>query len=121
VPEKSDELLQAIDAAAITLLSKAVGSATLPPDVNPGILADQVKTFEAIVEWAKVRHSIEPPPAPPKKESAFAGIKSRLSDGPAPRRRGGKSAPAPNGHGGEPVALGDDNSDQDTADAPLDP
>lgn len=106
--KEPDELRKAIDEAAITLLSKAVGSATLPTDVNPGILTEQVKTFQAIVEWAKVRHAILPPPAPPKKESAFAGIKSRLGDGAAPRRRGGKPPPAPNGHGGEPIVVDDD-------------
>ena len=85
---KQLDLLDALDIAAAHLLEKAGVGATMD-DGNPmkeAPLTEQVKAFEAVVDWAKTRKDLRPPQ---KEESRFDGIK-RQFNGTAAERGGSK-------------------------------
>lgn len=83
------DLLDTLDRAAALLLEKAeIGDSI--SDEKPTVattLTEQVKAFEAVVDWAKTRKDLRPPQ---KEESRFDGIK-REFNGAAASNRGSKS------------------------------
>jgi hypothetical protein len=83
--DKTD-LLAALDIAAAHLLEKAgVGDKLADGEKAPeAALADQVKAFNAVVDWAKTRRELAPPE---KKESPFDGIRRNFNSAPVKRRR----------------------------------
>lgn len=94
----SDSLEEALDRAAIAILARANGEATVKPDEAGGAervsLKDQIAAFEAISRYSAQRSKANPPAAaeaPPQKESRFASIK-REFNGHAPARRRGSGA-----------------------------
>jgi len=104
------DLLDALDIAAAHLLEKAGVGATMD-DGNPtkeAPLTEQVKAFEAVVDWAKTRKELRPPQ---KEESRFDGIK-RQFNGATPERGGSKPKKKANG------SLPDTGSDTDLSTAP---
>ena len=79
-------LLDALDIAAKHLLEKAgvggkVEGERQPPEAP---LTEQVKAFEAVVDWAKTRKDLRPPQ---KEESRFDGIKREFNGATASNRR----------------------------------
>ena len=104
------DLLDALDIAAAHLLEKAGVGATMD-DGNPmkeAPLTEQVKAFEAVVDWAKTRKELRPPQ---KEESRFDGIK-RQFNGAASERGGSKPKKKTNG------SLPDTGSDTNLSTAP---
>jgi len=92
---KQLDLLDALDIAAAHLLEKAGVGATMD-DGNPmkeAPLTEQVKAFEAVVDWAKTRKDLRPPQ---KEESRFDGIK-RQFNGATAERGGSKPKKKANG------------------------
>jgi hypothetical protein len=83
------DLLDALDIAAAHLLEKAGVGATMENGTiaKEAPLTEQVKAFEAVVDWAKTRKDLRPPK---KEESRFDGIK-RQFNGTAIERGGSKS------------------------------
>lgn len=78
------KLLDALDVAAAHLLEKAgVGDTMADEKSSMAVtVTEQVKAFEAVVDWAKTRKELRPPQ---KEESRFDGIKREFSSA-APRR-----------------------------------
>jgi len=101
------DLLDALDIAAAHLLEKAGVGATMeggtPAKEAP--LTEQVKAFEAVVDWAKTRKDLRPPK---KEESRFDGIKRQFNSATAER---GRSSPKKKANGSR---VGDDADDSDT-------
>jgi hypothetical protein len=88
----AETLIAALDQAAIALLEKSKGGDSVAAEggVNassetPSSLAEQVKAFQAVVEYAKIRPTLGPPQS--KKESPLDGLKRQFS-GEAVNRRG---------------------------------
>jgi len=82
------DLLDTLDRAAALLLEKAEIGDTMSGE-KPTVattLTEQVKAFEAVVDWAKTRKDLKPPQ---KEESRFDGIK-REFNGAAASNRGSK-------------------------------
>jgi hypothetical protein len=104
------DLLDALDIAAAHLLEKAGVGATVEGGTaaKEAPLTEQVKAFEAVVDWAKTRKDLRPPK---KEESRFDGIK-RQFNGAAPER--GRSGPKKKANG----AAGGSSPGSDDADAP---
>jgi len=73
------ELLKAIDEAAAHLLQRAGVSANVAPEnVRPEAeapLPEQVKAFQAVVDWAKARHDLVPAG---EEGSKFSGLKQQF-------------------------------------------
>lgn len=94
-PISNDTLSQSLDKAATRLLSLAAGDQ--PPEgvSNAFTLAEQVKAFEAAMEWAKLRRDLYPPDKPKAK---FDGIRAAFNGDKASGRRSGaakaKAGPA---------------------------
>ena len=87
---KDDEFLQALDVAAKLLLEKAGVSAKVEDGTSPPVaLADRVKAFEAVVDWAKTRRGLAPQEKP---KSAFDAITSQFKGEPAVGRRSPRRA-----------------------------
>ena len=84
--DPTTEFVAALDTAARSLLEKAGISAKVTDGKSSAVVtvAEQVKAFEAVVDWAKTRRELVPKP---KEKSAFDDIKSRFN-GEAPQRRG---------------------------------
>lgn len=102
------DLLDALDIAAAHLLEKAGVGATVEGGTaaKEAPLTEQVKAFEAVVDWAKTRKDLRPPK---KEESRFDGIK-RQFNGAAPER--GRSGPKKKANGSAVgAASGSDDSD----------
>ena len=102
------DLLDALDIAAAHLLEKAGVGATVEGGIaaKEAPLTEQVKAFEAVVDWAKTRKDLRPPK---KEESRFDGIK-RQFNGAAPER--GRSGPKKKANGGSvSVSASADDSD----------
>ncbi len=76
------DLIDVIDAAAARLLVMAGFGAKMEGSTAP-TLPEQVKAFEAAVEWAKIRNELRPPE---KGKSQFDGIREQF--GAAVKRRG---------------------------------
>ena len=89
------DLLDALDIAAAHLLEKAGVGATMDDGTaaKEAPLTEQVKAFEAVVDWAKTRKDLRPPQ---KEESRFDGIK-RQFNGSTPERGGSKPKKKANG------------------------
>ena len=107
---KQLDLLDALDIAAAHLLEKAGVGATMD-DGNPmkeAPLTEQVKAFEAVVDWAKTRKDLRPPQ---KEESRFDGIK-RQFNGTSAERGGSKPKKKANG------SLPNNGTDSDSGPAP---
>ena len=104
------DLLDALDIAAAHLLEKAGVGATVEGGIaaKEAPLTEQVKAFEAVVDWAKTRKDLRPPK---KEESRFDGIK-RQFNGAAPER--GRSGPKKKANGSAVNA----SSGADESDAP---
>ena len=104
------DLLDALDIAAAHLLEKAGVGATVEGETTAkeAPLTEQVKAFEAVVDWAKTRKDLRPPK---KEESRFDGIK-RQFNGAAPER--GRSGPKKKANGSAVNA----SSGADEPDAP---
>ena len=104
------DLLDARDIAAAHLLEKAGVGATVEGGTaaKEAPLTEQVKAFEAVVDWAKTRKDLRPPK---KEESRFDGIK-RQFNGAAPER--GRSVPKKKANGSAVNA----SSGADESDAP---
>jgi hypothetical protein len=83
------DLLDTLDRAAALLLEKAEIGDNLSGEkaTVATTLTEQVKAFEAVVDWAKTRKDLRPPQ---KEESRFDGIK-REFNGTAASNRGSKS------------------------------
>jgi hypothetical protein len=90
---RDDELIEALDRAAKLLLAKAGGGDKVEvaesltgstPMEEPPSLAEQVKAFEAVVDWAKTRRVLAPPE---KTETKFGELK-RDFHGESPERPG---------------------------------
>jgi hypothetical protein len=80
------DLLDALDVAATHLLEKA-GVGGKVDGEKPSLelpLTDQVKAFEAVVDWVKIRKDLRPPQ---KEESRFDGIKREFNSATASNRR----------------------------------
>ena len=103
------DLLDALDIAAAHLLEKAGVGATVEGGTaaKEAPLTEQVKAFEAVVDWAKTRKDLRPPK---KEESRFDGIK-RQFNGAAPER--GRSGPKKKANGSA-VGSGSGADDTDT-------
>ena len=102
------DLLDALDIAAAHLLEKAGVGATVEGGIaaKEAPLTEQVKAFEAVVDWAKTRKDLRPPK---KEESRFDGLK-RQFNGAAPER--GRSGPKKKANGGSvSVSASADDSD----------
>lgn len=113
---KEDEaLISSLDEAAKHLLAMAGVSDKVAGEAPKPVatLAEQVKAFEAVVDWAKTRRGLKPAPKP---ESKFDGIKQQFN-GTAPVRRGSsarrpKKAEAPgDGATGATDVAGPDGAD----------
>jgi len=100
------DLLDALDIAAAHLLEKAGVGATMEGGaaVKEAPLTEQVKAFEAVVDWAKTRKDLRPPK---KEESRFDGIK-RQFNGAAPERGRSASKKKANGNAVGSSPGGDD-------------
>ena len=101
---KDDDFLATLDLAAKLLLESAslsdsVEGAAPKPAVS---LAERVKAFECVMDWAKTRRDFKPPE---KTKSAFDGIKQQFH-GTAPKGRRGRkpAAEAEGGDAAEPAA-----------------
>lgn len=107
--DKTD-LLAALDIAAAHLLEKAGVGGKLASGESPSeaALADQVKAFNAVVDWAKTRRELAPPE---KKESPFDGIRRNFNSAPAKRRRTA-------GKGQEDATSPDGRAEPDSGSAP---
>ena len=97
---KSPDLVTTLDAAATLLLEKAGlsvnGGATDPVVAQEdSTLAEQVKAFQAVVDYAQARGTL----APPSKDSKFDRIKQQFDGQPAKRR--GAAGPASSSTGAE--------------------
>jgi len=86
--DSPNKLLDALDLAAALLLEKAGVGARMDEEKSGTAVTvtEQVKAFEAVVDWAKTRKDLRPPQ---KEESRFDGIKREFSS--AAARRGNKS------------------------------
>lgn len=82
-------LITAIDKAALDLLEKVKTDANVE---KVGLLAEQISAFKAVVEWAKIKHAVDPPPPPDKGVSKFDGLKQRFNGTAPDGRRGPRSA-----------------------------
>ena len=105
------DLLDTLDRAAALLLEKAEIGDNLSGEkaAVATTLTEQVKAFEAVVDWAKTRKDLRPPQ---KEESRFDGIK-REFNGTAASNRGSKSKKkAANGSSSAAIdaATGSDSS-----------
>jgi hypothetical protein len=87
------DLIDAIDSAAARLLEMGGFGVKNPLRAEDGIvkatLPEQVKAFEAVVEWAKTRRDLRPPE---KAKAKFDGIRSGFNS--SSRKRRGSRAPA---------------------------
>jgi hypothetical protein len=103
------DLLDALDIAAAHLLERAGVGATMTPgnSTKEAPLTEQVKAFEAVVDWAKTRKDLRPPK---KEESRFDGIKRQFNGAPSERGRSGAKKKA----NGSSI----DASDADSASSP---
>ena len=107
----------ALDNAATLLLEKAGISAKVADGKSSAIVtvAEQVKAFEAVVDWAKTRRELAPKP---KEKSAFDDLKSKFkSSGAAPRSRGNARRAVKKVEGG--TAAADADSAEPATDAGL--
>lgn len=111
----SKDLLDALDVAATHLLEKA-GVGGKVEGERPSLelpLTDQVKAFEAVVDWVKIRKDLRPPQ---KEESRFDGIKREFNGSAASNRRSKPKKPKANG---TPIDFGpDDDADADGTGTP---
>jgi hypothetical protein len=83
------KLIEAIDQAAERLLDMAGFGAKVSAEPVKATLPEQVKAFEAAVEWAKTRNDLAPPD---RKESKFDGIRNDFNKT-GKRRRGVATTP----------------------------
>ena len=105
------DLLASLDKAAKHLLEKAGVGASLSADATTTVtLAEQVKAFDSVVEWAKVRKTLAPPE---KTESAFDAIRNKFND---PPKRRGSPRRTPSAEAGGAVNGSDDGAADATAD-----
>jgi hypothetical protein len=82
-----DALIETIDSAAARLLEMAGFGVTVEgAEPSKATLPEQVKAFEAVVEWAKTRPTIR---SAEKGKSKFDGIREQFS---ATRKRRGSSS-----------------------------
>src|ERR1700689_1626773 len=86
------QLIDSIDEAATALLLKVRRDGTLPQDEKPDLFVEEIKAFQAVVEWAKARHAISPPPEPEKGPSKYDGLKRQFNGEKAGRGRGRAAA-----------------------------
>ena len=78
-------LVDAIDSAAKRLLDAAgFGDTVQTVESGKPTLPEQVKAFEAAVEWAKTRNVLKPPE---KGKSKFDGLREQFSQTTQRRRR----------------------------------
>ena len=100
----SNLLIDAVDDAATKLLSEVLGDAILGEEGRDA-LVERVKVFQAVVEWVKVRHHVDPPESDKGAASErFSKFKQQFN-GDAPRRGRGRppaagGAPSPAGESG---------------------
>jgi len=94
------DLTEAIDTAAKRLLEAAGFSGKVPADTSKP-LPEQVKAFEAVVEWAKTRNVLKPPE---KARSKFDGLREQFSS-PPPKRGGRRPAAESSPDPVEPAAA----------------
>lgn len=83
------DLIETIDLAAARLLDMAGFGATTASEAPKQSLPEQVKAFDAVVEWAKTRKDLRPPE---KGKPKFDGIRSSFNS--ATRKRRGSDAPS---------------------------
>lgn len=106
------QLLELLDVGARRLLAHAgVGDTVTDMPDAVATLAERVKAFDSVVDWAKTRKGLIPEQ---KKESAFGQLSAEFhGDAPA-RRRSSRRSVAPASVGGDGAAGGlfDDDSDQ---------
>lgn len=102
------DLIDSIDSAAARLLEMAgFGAKTDEAAVSLAIVltSEQVRAFDAVVEWAKIRKDLRPPE---KGKSRFDGIRSSFN-GQTRKRRGSPISPEAEPDPAEPVGIvGDD-------------
>ena len=106
---KDDDFLATLDAAAKLLLESAslsdsVDAATPKPAVS---LAERVKAFECVMDWAKTRRDFKPPE---KTKSAFDDLKQQFN-GTAPKSRRGSRRAAPTEAGDAAIVDASDPAD----------
>ena len=79
-------LIESLDLAAAHLLARAQSCDKVTEDgkIEKVTLAEQVKAFEAVVDYAKTRKELAPPE---KKESQFDKLKRDFSGSPPKRGR----------------------------------
>jgi hypothetical protein len=99
---KDDDFLATLDLAAKLLLESAslsdsVEGAAPKPAVS---LAERVKAFECVMDWAKTRRDFKPPE---KKTSAFDGIKQQFHGTASKSRRGRVKSDSPAEGGDAPA------------------
>jgi hypothetical protein len=102
------DLLSALDVAAQHLLERAGVGAKLDGETTEkdAPLVEQVKAFQAVVDWAKTRKDLVPPE---KVESAFDGLRKQFNRAPAkrPRSRAPQAAAEDGNDGADVVSLFD--------------
>lgn len=110
--ENDHDFIAALDEAAKVLLSKAGVSAKVEGGAPAPVctLAEQVKAFEAVVDWAKTRRDLKPPE---KAKSAFDDIRNQFA-GTAPvsgrnSRRSRKAAASGDADAPAEPGAGDDD------------
>lgn len=111
-----DDLHEKINEAAKSLLSRVLvgdklreqnaDAETMQSEAN--LVAEQVKAFQSVVNWAGVRHKIDPPPPPEKKESQADVLRRRFDGAKALNRR-----VAPKVGPDRPLDIPDDDGDGD--------
>jgi hypothetical protein len=98
-----DKLLASLDEAAMLLLADA-GVGGIVGEDGPAqavTLAERVKAFEAVVDWAKTRRVLAPPA---KVESQFDAIRNKFNSPPLKRRGAPRSAKAAEADGSADAA-----------------
>lgn len=81
------DLIDAIDAAAARLLEMGGFGVKSADGLTKATLPEQVKAFEAVVEWAKTRKDLRPPE---KAKAKFDGIRTGFNSS-SRKRRGGRA------------------------------
>ena len=108
------DLIDAIDSAAARLLEMGGFSVKSADGLTKATLPEQVKAFEAVVEWAKTRKDLRPPE---KAKAKFDGIRSGFNSS-SRKRRGSR---APDAAEAEPGSPEPESAAADTGTAPGEP
>ena len=100
------DLLEALDEAAQLLLAKAGLGVKVEGEVasTEASLAEQVKTFQAVADWANDRRELAPKQ---QVEAKFDAIRAKFNSAPTKRRRASAAAKEAAG------SVGDDAGDDE--------